>query len=185
MADLSADWEMVKTSPSELKDYILSEELYWPAEHDQRLTIGNLLLAYKKLQVMAPPARHPELDQYYQDIQGVRDRWRSNWAQKAHKEFSNRMHLWADYLGSLFSNPKEQQDRYSNEVRLRVLLELLQDEILASPADIAHQLNQLDSGLRAFSTQGSFIWEAPLEKVFPREKFWFLYIAFSQPKSRG
>jgi hypothetical protein len=180
MANLNAEWVMVKTSPDELRAYLLSDELYWPVGHDERLTIGSLILAYKKLEAQISGSQMAELEKYGQAIQDVRERWRSNWGKKAHTEFVSRMHLWADFLGSLFSNPKGQLDRYAYEVRLRVMLELLKDELLSTSKDATRQLSQLDSGLRSYSSDGPFIWEDQLEKAFPKLEYWFLYITFPE-----
>ena len=180
MENLNAEWEMVKTSPDELRAYLFSQELYWPIGHNERLTIGSLLLSYKKLEAQVGGSQTTELKQYGQIIEGTREQWRSNWGKKASKEFVSRLHLWADYLGSLFANPREQLDRYAYEVRLRAMLELLKGEVLSTSRAAVSQLKHLDSSLHSYTREGPFVWETPLENAFPRSVYWFLYITFPE-----
>ena len=66
-------------------------------------------------------------------------------------------------------------DYYSSEVRLRVLLEILGDDLgAAAPAEL-ELLTALDARLKVNFKEGDFLWEEDLSAGFPKEKYWYLY----------
>jgi hypothetical protein len=164
-----------ETGVQELVDYLLSDELYWTITNRNvslpRLTIGGLLLARACLQAWEELAG---LSPVEDRMESIRAKWRAAWEKKAASELHARFDLWRNYLSDYRRAPEEQAEAYPQEVRWRVILQLLLDE-LATPPPEQDSLSQLDRSLQAAFVPGKFIWESRLVSTFPRGKFWFLY----------
>jgi hypothetical protein len=163
-----------------LQDYLLSPELYWPApdtgEGMPRLSIGNILLSEARVRAavlfgMSIGAGTQELELF----DGVRARWRSTWAAKAGRELHNRISLWSNYLDDLAGDRGSNSQEYGYQVRLRVIITLLSQELLAPDKPSQEQMVMLDHRLQALTHSAAFVWDRELEAGFPRELFWFLY----------
>ena len=101
-------------------------------------------------------------------------RWRVAWEQKAGREVHARLDLWRNYLMDYRQSPEVHADEYLHEVRWRVILNLLFDELPAPPSE-AEALAGLDQLLQASFLPGDFIWEEDLMPGFPQQAYWFLY----------
>lgn len=173
MISADKDQAYLEAGISELQDYLLSDELYWPVTargYDlPRLTIGGLLLARKRLE-----ARGERIETLVAQWNAVRSKWRVAWETKAGREVQSRFGLWNNYLKDYRQNPEGHADSYRHEVSYRAMLQLLLAE-LPSPAPESEALAQLDSLLRVNFLPGDFVWENGLQSGFPREVYWFLY----------
>lgn len=145
-----------------------------------QLTIGNILLCLKRLQA-APlsDADQAELTELCKQIEQVRDRWRVNWERKARRERSDLLQPWLVYLEELAANTDRYSRSYPSQVRLRVIIYLLDEEIGRRQAlgeDTV--LDQQDRLLRSISSQGPFVWETDLAEGFQEKDCWFLFRSF-------
>lgn len=148
----------------QLKNYLLSAELYWPLGAAlPRLTPGTVLLALTRLSVLQPESA----DDTRRKLETLITPWRSAWEKKILQETANRLRLWSAFLTECEETTSRQDAWYASEVRGRVILQLLG---CASP-----QLTALDARLTRLFTPGNFIWKAPLSAAFPQPDFWFLY----------
>jgi len=156
-----------------LEAYLKSATLYWPldvkppkgAPPYPQLTPGNVLLALRRLEA------HGATGDFPLRLRSLKGQWGAHWRQKAGREAQARLRQWRNYL-------QETTDRapyYRYEVRERVILELLAEDLGALPPEVAEDLAALDRVLRGVFREGNFVWEAPLGRAFPRERFWFLY----------
>ncbi|MFN3741115.1 MAG: hypothetical protein ACK4VW_00400 [Anaerolineales bacterium] len=157
----------------ELETYLLSSELYWPLNMPgvslSRLTLGQLLLTRLRLQ-----ARGYLLPEQENRLGQVCRRWQAAWERKARHEFHSRLNLWKNYLEDYFESPSNYAADYPQEVRLRVILALLSQEI-SSPLPEEEALAALDARLRTAFLPGPFVWEADLSPLFPHQTWWYLY----------
>ncbi len=185
MTAFDNDWAFLRAALPELQDYILSNDVYRPlsqAAHAPgsiqvpQLTIGSLQLSQARLAAHYAAGQPPELVEMIERIGVTRSAWRVNWAKKAGREYSSRLHLWDQYLRELRGDPRAHAAFYPNEVRHRAILRLLVPEMLGEiPQQEVEQLNQLDSILKGLIQTGPFLWEPELESAFPYDGFWFLY----------
>lgn len=173
MTSAEKDRAYLEAGVSETKDYLLSDELYWPITARgfdlPRLTIGGILLAKARLE-----ARGERIEALLARLDAVRSKWRVAWETKAGREFRSRFGLWGSYLKDYRENPEGQADSYPQEVRNRAMLQLLLPEL---PEELPERdaLSPLDSVLRTNLSPSDFIWEAALQSEFPRGEYWFLY----------
>lgn len=163
----SHELRWLQAAVSQLKDYLLSNEIFWNLGFDPQLTLGNLLLA--ELQVKASGAGDKDL---LAEIAAHKKEWHSAWQKKAEREFASRLRQWTQYLAELSEHPARFAGQYKTEVRVRTLLELLAGE---APG-LGSQLTALDSKLKALTVSGDFVWGADQEAAFPKAKYWFLWV---------
>ncbi len=168
----------------ELESYLLAKDLYrivhislprgfppYPS-----MTLGSILLSLHKARVLGINSQDSvQVIKREQILNDIRHRWKTAWEKKAMAELQNRVAMWRTFLSELYGNPSENIDRYPYEVRQRVIIELLQDELddLSEPA--RSEIEQTDGLLRNILQPSSFIWAAKLEKAFPSNHYWFLY----------
>ncbi len=155
------DKKYLQNALPELKNYLLSEMLYYPLLNNlPRLTLGGVLLAQRRLGAYPDP-----------QLETVKKAWRAAWTKKAARELNARLTLWRNYLSDYRQDAKGQAVNYPQEVRWRVMIALLLQEIESPPSE----LSALDEFLRANLIQCDFIWDKPLQARFPEDEFWFLY----------
>lgn len=176
---IEKDRLFLESGIGELSAYLLSNELYWPVSARgadlPRLTIGGLLLSRARLRALSTSApERAALSKLERPLEAVRSKWRSAWERKAGREVRARFDLWMNYLQDYRQDPGQHADSYPQEVRWRVMLHFLLNELAAPPAEAA-PLAELDAFLRRVLIPGRFIWEAALEVGFPRDEYWFLY----------
>ncbi len=160
------DLSYLQASLPELKNYLLSDILYYPLDGNHpRLTIGGILLSQQRLGDSATATN------VNQNLATVKSAWRAAWTQKSARELEARLRLWRNYLNDYRKNPEEYASDYKHEIRWRVMIELLSAEVDQIPAEIA----ALDQLLRAKFITSEFIWDENLRSQFPEDEFWFLY----------
>ncbi len=167
MPKLDQDKRFLEAGVQVLTEYLLSKELFYPLDGDlPRLTIGNLLLAHRRLTSTG-------YDTLSNEIDTIRAKWRAAWGQKASREVHTRLELWRNFLGEFRAAPENNANRYPVEVRHRAILELL-----AVESDSTSELDflpGLDSKLKGRLIPGEFVWEKQVAAGFDRAEFWFLY----------
>jgi hypothetical protein len=180
----SQDFSILRTAASDLQQYLLSPVLYWPVEGGSsspgqapRLTPGNLLLAQARLNVLALPAQQTaERARLNSQVDEIRTQWVIAWQRKAASEFSARLNLWNEAVKGLASSLAQAARLYSQDVRWRVMLELLLTE--GGESLNIGLLVPVDARLRAFGKLGPFVWPPEVETAFSFQRFWFLYLSF-------
>jgi hypothetical protein len=178
-----SDWAFLRAAVGDLREYILSAELYWTLRPVQRhsipqLTIGSLLLSQARLAALKLEAhQESELADLSRQIHAVREEWRANWGLKAGREFGSRLNLWQQYIRELRGDVRRNVSAYPSQVRARAILRLLRSELTDPvPQNEEDTLTMLDQILRGVTNPGPFVWEPEVEDGFPQEGFWFLYV---------
>ncbi len=178
---------LIEAMLENMEPYLLSDEVYWPVASRPdagsppfpRLTLGGFLLTQDELSVQqttmeSRQARAYEdlLDRYRQ----IAKRWKSAIGRKAVREMNSRCNLWHAYVEELEERGKVPYD-YPREVRHRVMFERLMDlaGIEGDLDQILDKIQSVDDRLRAMSVPSDFIWQADLQAVYSRDRFWFLY----------
>jgi len=181
---LEYDLRYVRAALEVLEEYVLSEEVFWPigvnppeGEPDYpRLTLDGLLLARVRLEAHTMSTEEKDQVERVRSKMDVnRSKWRVAWEKKAGQCYRVRVRMWGDFIQEYQDNPMDNTDRYSYEVRLRVMLELLKSEINGQHTEEIELLNGLDGYLKRVLVPDRFIWEAEIQIGFPRDMFWFLY----------
>ena len=181
----SYDLEYLQIGVEEIEDYLLSEELFWPVSgrpssgkpYFLKMTIGNLLLSVRNLEtllserLLSSSEEHQFLAMQRQ-FEVVRSKWQVAWRDKASREYQSRFNQWMRSLEEIKGDRYQNAPYYQNEVRVRVLLDLLAEQI---PAESQLDLGPFDAVLRKIFKPGAFIWDESLAKGFPQDNYWYLY----------
>lgn len=167
----------LKAGLEQLKDYLLSNEVFWnlslPANYPQ-FSLGNLLLAAAEVQAAGASiaADSGQWRELLADLAKQKKEWRTNWERKAQKEFGARLRQWVQYVDELAESRNRVPAHYKTDVRVRALLELLAPE---APA-LRGQLASPDARLKRLVGDGDFIWDEEVKSAFPKNKYWFLWV---------
>ncbi len=167
----------------ELKAYLLSDLLFWPLSGGPQtggsaypsLTLGGLLLARARLDAQIPASAGGTLVGLEREMDTSKQRWGAAWARKASWEFSSRLKQWQNFLEDYRRNPETQAGFYPHEVRLRVILALLEPDLEGKDKSLSKPLAALDSLLQVVVQGGDFVWDAALQAGFPSDPYWYLY----------
>lgn len=165
--DVASETSFLRTGLGQLKDYLLSSEIFWNVGGSQQLTLGNLLLAKEFLTGVG---KLPAADA--KQLAALKEEWRAAWEKKADKEFGARLRQWTNYLSELSDQPEQHGSYYATDARVRALLEVLAGEA----PDLRGQLTAFDGQLKALTVGGDFVWGAEAEPAFPKSKYWFLWV---------
>lgn len=184
MPSITYDIEFLEAGLDELEAYLLSDTLYWrtgasapPGEPEfPSLTLGGLLLARQRL--AAQPLNGSErqfFDRLLQRLENSQSKWRVAWGRKARQSFNARLTQWNNYMADYLAQPEAYAQQYPTEVRVRIMIALLQplaEDINPSAIEL---LNSLDTLLRVRLQPGPFVWDAALAEGFPTTTYWYLY----------
>lgn len=165
------DRKLILSSPDELGPYLSSKVLFWRVQGCRLpLSPGNLLLALKKNR-----SQEPAVTSAIAEIEKIIKRKQTAWENKVLVEFNNRITQWKNLVGE-FEDESRIDASYRNNVRVRVILTLLNDTLYYQKNSQEIILKDLDDRTRSLTVHGNFLWECELSPQFPEEKFWFLYI---------
>jgi hypothetical protein len=166
----SANLQFLRESIPQFEPYLLSEELFWPMGSSlPRLTPGAFLIDMKRVAYFMPA----EAKLFDEQFNIVKSKWHSAWNRKISRERKNRLRLWSGFLSDSQNSSEKSFGNYSNEVRGRVILEILLEEIGEFPEQSV--LDDLDKVVKSNLKPGGFLWDADEQSVFPMEPFWYLY----------
>lgn len=180
MSVFTEESAFISASVQELQDYLLSSQLFWRLTPDRRarqtsllqLTPGNLLLSEVRLAALCEVNKDClEIAINLGRTAEIRERWKSHWQQKIHKEYHSRLESWQKVLQDIASTGMD-ATAYRFQIRLRVILSLLRKEL---PSESDPMVDALDQQLKTLTIPSDFIWEPALAKGFPADEFWFLY----------
>ena len=180
MLDFDDLHRFLETAAPELKDYLLSGEIYWNigvraregAPPYPRFSMGWLLLFRRKITVFKRPAALAPIDE---QIQRVQSDWRSAWGRKAALEFGVRLNQWTRFMNELRADPAAQANRYRYEVQRRVLLDLLAGETDNISEQQRSLVRSMDAALQGLLKKGEFVDDPVFEPAFDADRFWYLY----------
>ncbi|MBC8331278.1 MAG: hypothetical protein H8E28_04785 [Anaerolineae bacterium] len=184
MKTFAYDLGYVEAGLEELESYLLGNDLFWPLNAPSpigeppfgQLTLGGLLFAVAQLEPRAEsPQRRAETENLIARLEVTRTKWRVAWEEKSAWEFRSRLRQWGQYIHETQRDLQEHGVYYAQEVRLRVLLELLLKEMRQpEPADL-QTLAMLDAIVHGWLIVGDFLWGEELQIGFPQETYWYLW----------
>lgn len=176
---LDEDIKLVDASSHELADYLLSKVLFWRVNGlSVPLTPGNLLLALKRLSGF-----HSDLKNELQSkVDRVVNEHRAAWLKKIREESTARLNQWENILQE-YHEDGFVPSAYPSQVRIRVILSLLQVECPYPDSSFDRRLEALDDTLKDFLDPGEFVWETSLALIFPENGYWYLYKDLKRTKN--
>jgi hypothetical protein len=172
----------------ELESYLLTSEVFWALSKRTlgsiplpRLTLGGLMLILDELTAQTPEMK-PKQKMRHERMLRKYDRtslkWRVALEKKAVRELNSRLNLWRAYIQDVEEQSESIMD-YPQEVRNRVMIEHLMNTI-GSHLDLKVEIqaiNALDHRIKDFVIPGKFLWDDPLQNIYPQEDFPYLYVS--------
>jgi hypothetical protein len=184
MQPVEQDLKFIESTCQDLDDYILSNQLYWPVDHEtyrdgisfSRVTIGLIRLITEQLRaVKLSEEQSSRLKEANRIIDNIQRKWKVAWGKKVSAEFKSRLNLWQEFIRECISDKKVLLSGFRTALSNRTILQLLLLDLPNEEAGLILSLHETDQWLRENLVEGPFIWDDEYQHTFPSEKFWFLY----------
>ena len=187
MYDPTRDLVIVEAITHDLKDYLLSDTLYWSLSGGWSFrnslpkgTLGALLMRFHRLTTLdhlLNPEQYDRLHTARETTEVTFDKWRVQVENKAVQEIKSRLRLWGTYLNECEVEARSYHSEYPTQVSNRLLLSFLYDYggKAVSAESLTTRLTMTDSILMRISTDSDFIWEEALEPAYPIAGYGWLY----------
>lgn len=170
-------------------DFILADRLYrtllvHTAEGDRQPTMsaGRFLMSIRHLEHERQKLTHEErsaLDSAQSRLETIRIHLSARYLDKLLHELRGQVSSWRWFLDDCLSGSGGCEEIYPGDVRSRVRIELLLEELEQLGAESVNetriQVATQDSRLRAIWLPGPFIWQDENPSAYPEKEFWFLY----------
>jgi hypothetical protein len=179
---IESDLDYLTYMADEMKDYLLSDEVYWhTAGPMAEGTLGGILVRMRRLYAAYSQMSAEQKEAYDRaktTIEGQLDKWRVQAENKARRELKARVGEWNRFIDELESDIEEYSAEWDNIVYLRTAIHLLMGirEDLISDED-AEAIAALDARYRTLAKPDAFAWDDAFAGEFPNEDFWWLYVS--------
>lgn len=183
----AADLAVLEAFAAELEEYIIKDELYrtvrvhLPAG-DQMIQMsgGDLLTRIFRLAAerdRLTPEQQTRFDAARSSAEKTIYSLRTRFHQRLLREVKARLDSLNWFLDECASEPARCRGEYPFEIRNRQRIDAIVTELGSDlPPDLKNQISRMDERIRMIVRPGNFAWDARLEPVFPRTRFWYLYV---------
>ena len=188
MTDFDRDLRIVTILAGDLKNYLLSDTLYWPLSDPGPAsfryplgTVGGQMLRLRKLDAargQLSPEQSQQLDDATAQTHDTLNQWIIQREQKVAREIKARLQTWSAFLDDLSADSQRFHTEYTTQVEGRVILSML-FPLAGRAADgqgYQARLDRLDERLRMVCGPGDFVWDTIFEPAFPHVDFPWLYV---------
>lgn len=94
------------------------------------------------------------------------------------REIKTRLDSLNWFLDDVVGDPKRARVEYPFEIRNRQRIQLMAEELAEDlTPELKQQIARVDDRLRLTAKPAGFLWDNQLEPIFPRERFWYLYVS--------
>ena len=167
------DKDFLESAVIELADYLKSSVYDWPLSNTMvRLTPGRILFSLKRVSknINIASMDSDALDRKINELIG---QYSHAWVQKIELEYPRRLRVWENFISDYTEEGLDKS--YLVQIINRVILRLLEGESPITAARFLDRVSIVDEKYRRMVRYGDFIWDKPLESVFPESDYWFLY----------
>jgi hypothetical protein len=184
----AVDLAVLEAFAAELEEYIIKDELYrtvrvhLPAG-DQMIQMsgGDLLTRIFRLSAereRLTPEQQSRFDAARSAAEKIIYSLRTRFHQRLQREIKARLDSLNWFLDECSSDPARCRGEYPFEIRNRQRIDAIVSELGTDlPAELKNQISRIDERIRMIVRPGNFAWDARLEPVFPRTRFWYLYVS--------
>ena len=185
--DPSIDLEIVEGMIPELEDYIIKDEVYRTvilptSQGDQniRMTGGDLLARLHRLQgerESLSAAQQQRLDAAQQRADEIIRSLRTRFNQRLLREMRARLDSLKWFFDDCASDRQRCRVEYPFEMRNRQRIEEILKRVGGEvPDELRAMLSKIDGRIREYASPSGFIWTERVQKIYPREPYWYLYM---------
>jgi hypothetical protein len=185
--DPSIDLEIVEGMIPQLEDYIIKDEVYRTVilptsagDQNIRMTGGDLLARLHRLNgersELTPPQQQ-RLDAAQAKAEEIIRSLRTRFNQRLLREMKARLDSLRWFFDDCAADRQRCRVEYPFEMRNRQRVEEILKQVGKDiPEDMRGLLARVDKRIREFAAPSAFIWTQRVEKVYPREPYWYLYM---------
>jgi hypothetical protein len=185
--DPSIDLEIVEGMLSVLEDYIIKDEVYRTVilptsagDQNIRMTGGDFLARLHRLngeRDVLNAAQQQRLDTVQNQANKIVRALNSRFNQRLLREMKARLDSLRWFFDDCGGDRQRCRVEYPFEMRNRQRVEEILKQVGGEvPSDLRTLLSRVDKRIREFAKPGDFIWSKRVEKVYPREPYWYLYM---------
>ena len=186
-ATQETDLAVVAAMAAQLESYILRGEVYrtvavpTSSQGEERVQSsgGDLLARLHKLSAQSDAlsaAQKQALAKVKTQIENTVSRLSSHFQALLLREAKARLNSLSWFLEDCQENRRECRVQYPFEIRNRQRIAEIGKALDAAGAKaLAAQLQGIDQRLHKLTGSGSFVWDASVAHVYPREDYWYLY----------
>jgi hypothetical protein len=186
--DPSIDLEIVEGMVPELEDYIIKDDVYRTVilptssgDRNIRMTGGDLLARLHRLngeRDILSPDQARRLDAAQQQADATIKSLKTRFNQRLARETKARLDTLRWFFDDCGADPQRCRVEYPFEIRNRQRIEEILKQLGKGglPQDLAALLARTDKRIQALTRPSGFIWSPRVEKVYPREPYWYLYM---------
>jgi hypothetical protein len=176
--DAAFEESVARAMLNELEAYLKSDVLFWQVDPNElgsrmpQLTIGGLLEALLRAQAAGTAG----IESMRVALETIRQRHMVRYLDRAEKEAGSRLNLWSAYLDD-YTRDRDAADYYANEVRTRLKIDLLLNELETERRglEVRLRIDLLDRRLSGVFMPGEFVWDERLAVWLPKDEYWWLY----------
>ena len=184
----AVDLAVLEAFAGELEEYIVKDELYrtvrvhLPAG-DQMIQMsgGDLLTRIFRLAAerdRLTPEQQARFDAARSAAEKTIYSLRTRFHQRLLREIKTRLDSLNWFMDECASEPARCRGEYPFEIRNRQRIDAIVAELGSDlPSEVKNQISRMDERIRMMVKPGNFAWDARLEPVFPRTRFWYLYVS--------
>lgn len=183
----ATDLAVLEAFAAELEEYIVKDELYRTVRvhlptGDQMLQMsgGDVLTRIFRLSAerdRLTPDQQARFDATRSVVEKTIYSLRTRFHQRLLREVKARLDSLNWFLDECASEPARCRGEYPFEIRNRQRIDAILAELGGDlTPELKTQVNRLDERIRMLVKPGNFAWDARLEPVFPRTRFWYLYV---------
>lgn len=181
------DLEIAEAMVAELEDYIIKDDLYRTlivhtaaGDQNMRMTGGALLARLHRLQARRDElssALQQRLDAVQRTADTVIHSLRGRFHERLHREMKARLDSLRWFLDECHEDRQRCRTEFPFEMRNRQRIEEILKEVGTNlPGDLKTKLQEVDRRIREVAQGSDFTWDPRLRKVYPPERYWYLYM---------
>lgn len=182
------DLAVLAAEVEELEEYIVKGEVYrtlrvsTPAGVQQvQMSGGDLLTRLYRLEgerESLPVEQRSRLKDLALQARGIIYSLRSRFHDLLAREVKARVDSLNWFLDDVVGDPKRARTEYPYEIRNRQRIAVMVDELGEDfPPELKAELKRVDERIRLIVQPAEFVWDSRLAPIFPRERFWYLYVS--------
>jgi hypothetical protein len=183
----AVDLAVLEAFAAEVEEYIIKDELYRTVRvhlptGDQMIQMSGGDLLTRIFRLSAERDRMtPEQQERFDAARSAAEKsiysLRTRFHQRLQREVKARLDSLDWFLDECASEPARCRGEYPFEIRNRQRIDAILTELGTdlSP-ELKNRINRVDDRIRMMVKPGNFAWDSRLEPVFPRTRFWYLYV---------
>ncbi|MEX1018032.1 MAG: hypothetical protein WDZ49_00155 [Litorilinea sp.] len=182
----SADLSAVEAMVADLEAYIVKEDVYrtilvdtGAGDRKLRMSGGDLLARLHRLRGerdALTAAEQTRLDAAQAEADKVIYSLKTRFNERLSREMKARLDSLAWFLDDWDRDPARGRSDYPFEMRNRQRIEEIIKQLGGkTPEELTGALGKVDRRIKQHTQVSEFIWDTPLEKVYPATPYWYLY----------